>query len=115
MLANLFNKIRSDITERLRLAQQNRACKRLGCHLEKATLDHFEYALQLKNGVVFYFEEASVRGEWVYLHDIKFHSVGVEDQLDFNFERGVQIRLSEIAWIADAPYWIIAPLMEELR
>jgi hypothetical protein len=75
--------------------------------LDKACGDPFEYAVGLRNGQIFYFEEAIIYGAWVRLKGVKSNSVPMprdEDLQRFTFDRGIQIRLSEIAWVADAPY-----------
>ena len=88
-------------------------------YLWKAFIDTFSYALALRSGVVFYFsraEWASPDHEWVRLREIGGHSAHIPNAVTnsaapgfppntfFNFERGVDVRLSEIAWVADAPF-----------
>lgn len=80
--------------------------------IEKACSDPFDYALGLKNGTIFRFVSAHLDGEWLHLsgdsniheHNIPalVNAAGQQEQR-YNFERGVSVRLSEIAWIADAP------------
>lgn len=96
-------------------------------HLNKAVLDNpFQYACGLRDGTVIEFEGATpgdwaecerldhvadagsdedflnarVASEWVHLEGIQSirGPLGV-----FPFERGLDIRLSEIVWVADAP------------
>jgi len=75
--------------------------------LVKACEDPFDYALGLNNGRVVFFETAELRRPFVHLSGVtettmrfnsNFHS-GIP-----NFERGVDIRLADISWVADAPY-----------
>ena len=76
--------------------------------LIKALSDHFDYAMGLRNGQIIRFEEAhlSSNGEWVHLsvtpdmHGDKTPMKGVE----YPFDRGVDVRIDEIAWCADAPH-----------
>lgn len=87
--------------------------------LYKASTDPFDYAMGLKNGAVFYFEavdlgECEVFQGWVHISNIKSYTLygnddwdhqtghGIADQ--FNFERGMDIRLEDISWVADAPF-----------
>lgn len=71
----------------------------------KALGDYFDYALGLRNGQVIRFQEASLRsgGKWLHLAgsdekaDLKFFGA------EYNFPRGIDIRLSDIMWVADAP------------
>ena len=82
--------------------------------LQKACHDPFDYLLKLKNGDVFFFSEACQHGE-------EFAHITIQSRdrcanmceesdwyealnSDRAFERGVEIRVSEIAWIADAPH-----------
>ena len=74
--------------------------------LQRAVLDTYTYCLSLKNGTVFYFERAEplMNGEWVSLtitdeRDLHTQAVLLKE---FAFGRGVQVRVSEIAWVADS-------------
>lgn len=73
--------------------------------LAKACVDQFDYALMLKNGVVYRFTEAEIiNKDWVRikgtLDAMQMHS---ESPPDMTFDRGIDMRVSEIAWVADAP------------
>ena len=76
--------------------------------LAKASIDPFDYACGLRSGAVIYFESvAAVNKEWVTLTGVRaVANIGERD--DFtgppNFERGVEVRLDRIEWVADAPY-----------
>lgn len=71
--------------------------------LLKALRDSFDYALGLKNGHVIHFSEAHLlKGErWIKL--IGFNETIEMDGVSFSFPRGLDVRISEIAWVADAP------------
>jgi hypothetical protein len=82
--------------------------------LIKSTYDPFDYALGLKNGTVIYFEYATAFGhnhEWAVLHFQDIHSGSQVYETSFNHthriggnDRGLEVRVSEILWAADAPY-----------
>lgn len=85
-------------------------CRKLPRDLVKAIQDQpFSYALGLKNGTVIHFTGADYSGgDWVAL-DVESHNIPklVRTAVlnnPFPFDRGVEVRLSEIAWVADAPY-----------
>jgi hypothetical protein len=86
----------------------------------KACGDHFEYALGLRDGTVIQFAQAEdVDREWVRLMGIVFMRDGrgqivpgkafMDGHRDrketgaFTFDRGIDVRVSEILWLADAP------------
>lgn len=77
------------------------ACEeKYGHHLAKATSDQFDFVVGLRTGVVMRFisKTLSIEGDWVFLPEPDT-VIG----LPFPFCRGMQVRLSEIAWVADAP------------
>jgi hypothetical protein len=64
--------------------------------LIKATQDPYEYVLKLKDGDQISFTEAQyISDDFVKLVSAKFGSQ--------KFNRGLEIRVSEIVWVADAP------------
>lgn len=71
----------------------------------KACMDEFDYALQLKSGTVIRFTKATILNrEWLHLQ--LWHRQ--EDQppincLPFLPERGIDVRISDIVWVIDAP------------
>ena len=68
------------------------------------TDDCFYYAMCLKNGVIIEFEGAVENGEWIHIPGEKIRgcsSANIANGLCF--ERGIDIRVSEILWCADAP------------
>lgn len=80
----------------------------LPASLIKATFDSFEYILGLRDGTEIYFSEAKINGEWVHLNewangpdDQKFRTTA-KNQCPFC--RGIDVRLSDIVWCADAPH-----------
>lgn len=81
--------------------------------LDKCEQDFFDYAIGLKNGHVFRVSTCTIHGRWARfeLHDTPEHNIpDVSNPKDimklgkFPFDRGVQVRISEIAWVADAPH-----------
>lgn len=74
------------------------ACsKRYPPSLIKACVDPLDYALKLRTGEVIRFEVAAINGggEWVTLTNCS----GLEHECP----RGVDVRISDIVWCADAP------------
>ena len=88
--------------------------------LQKACEDPFDYALATKSGDLFYFVEAAVVDEnWVHLKGIRSreNNYGLEGDpwgsivAGFSrdsrlpcFDRGLDLAVSEIVWVADAPH-----------
>ena len=72
--------------------------------LIKACHDPFSYILCLRNGTTFEFSEAEVKGNWVTISSA-FPDTALDGKTpdDLPFPRGVDIKLSEIIWCADAP------------
>jgi transcriptional regulator with XRE-family HTH domain len=75
--------------------------------LEKATCDPFNYALGLRNGAVITFTEATLTAAgWVLIAEPKILAgpgASVYER-SFTFERGMEVRVDEIAWVVDAPW-----------
>jgi hypothetical protein len=71
--------------------------------LLKATVDQFDYACRLRTGEVIRFEQATIQGDFVTLHETR--SVGTDDpeDLPYPFPRGLDVRIADIVWCADAP------------
>lgn len=68
--------------------------------LIKATMDEFTYSLKLNSGDIFIFTSADyLNDDFVRLNNIK--------NSDKTFNRGVEIRVSEIDWVADAPHGVL--------
>ena len=76
--------------------------------LIKSLLDPFEYAAGIRTGWVMVFTEADDIGNgWVRLKEARSYMEGPNapseaDQLIF--ERGFEVRVSEIVWVCDAPH-----------
>jgi hypothetical protein len=68
-----------------------------GHALAKSLLDPFDYALRLRTGEIVRFEQAEETGEgWLRL--------AVKDSgTPFSAERGMEVRVSDIVWVMDAP------------
>jgi hypothetical protein len=77
--------------------------RRYPASLRKATVDAFEYALKLRTGEIWYFTEARIEGDYVHLvfGDAYPHTAGYPP--DCRFDRGVEVRVKDIIWCADAP------------
>ena len=61
----------------------------------------WQYALGLKDGTVIEFEGASVQGDWIHLERNDYHDH--KTVYGYPMERGMEVRLSEIVWCANAP------------
>ena len=78
--------------------------------LAKACVDPFDYAMGLRNGSVLFFEHAvAVSRTWVTIMGVKqgppaVLDDGTPDRNNAIFGRGLDVRVSQIAWVADAPY-----------
>ena len=73
--------------------------------LIKATMDPFDYTLQLRSGQLIRFEAAHLTASirWVHLTGVSEHTLGGWlTQGKFVFSRGVDVRVDEIAWVSDA-------------
>lgn len=76
----------------------------LGDVLVKALCDPFDYVVRLRSGELIRFVEAEQHGDWLVLHTAGGY--GHDDfspTLPFPCPRGLQVRISEIVWVADAP------------
>ena len=73
--------------------------------LEKATCDEpWDYAIGLVDGSVFRFEGADFmrKGTWVHLRGIREWHLP-RGSISYNFDRGIDIPISAIVWVTDAP------------
>ena len=91
------------IREALRTISRGPGRLRYPDALEKACSDPFDYAIGLKNGTVIRFHEViSYRNGWLGLRNVEVSGAG--DMADtFSFERGIDVRVSDISWVCDAP------------
>lgn len=98
--------------------------------LQKATCDPFTYAAYIRHVGVVTFEEAElvfvcdwleedpdpdmrVNEEWVHLNAVEFTDqpsgfqggrLPTEGSMSFTFDRGLDVRVSDLVWVADAPW-----------
>ena len=92
------------------MSNENDFAGKLPPALVKALDDQFDYALGLRNGQVIRFSIARLSGKWVHIvgEEGDTHEGGARGGIemsdsDFHFPRGLDIRLSDIMWVADAP------------
>lgn len=73
--------------------------------LAKACQDNpFDYAMKLRTGEVIAFSGAKVLNrEWVHLDVKPMDDQPEENRIAYPAERGVDVRLSDIVWVMDAP------------
>jgi hypothetical protein len=73
--------------------------------LVKACSDPFDYAMGLRSGQVIRFFQAALSPDKQWVH-LEWH-VNVSDEVmhgvPYSFERGLDVRVSDIMWVADAP------------
>lgn len=70
--------------------------------LSKAVSDNpFQYALMLRDGTIIEFAGATLPSDgWILLDEPKIVNRGYEAC----FDRGLEVRLAEIVWVADTPH-----------
>jgi hypothetical protein len=76
--------------------------------LEKAQRDiPWDYAMGLRNGCVIRFNGARLRDkEWIHLLGVGDNadcSIEMSGVKEVSFERGLDVRISDILWVVDAP------------
>jgi hypothetical protein len=73
--------------------------------LAKSCWDPFDYLLKLKTGEIINYSEARlINDDWIHLD---FHDYQVEqrnNEIPSRCNRGIDVKLSEIVWVIDAPY-----------
>ena len=75
------------------------------CALNKALEDCFDYCLKLRTGEVIRFGEASIIDkDWVHLSYAKWDDGQSHYSDEGQFHRGIDVRISDIVWVMDAPY-----------
>ena len=72
--------------------------------LLKATADEFCYAVGLSNGAVIVFHSMMIQGDWAILTGVSETTILKGGHIVPIFDRGIDVRLSDIIWVADAPY-----------
>ena len=80
----------------------SRHCADLPEALAKAVSDNpFQYALMLRDGTIIEFEGATLPSAgWILLDRPKIVNRGYDACL----ERGIEVRIEDIVWVADAPH-----------
>jgi len=76
-------------------------------HMEKASIDPFDYAVCLVTGEVYYFEDLIVSGDFIRLRNVRERvgpNIGRDKGGNPSFDRGLDIAINAIVWICDAPY-----------
>lgn len=72
--------------------------------LSKSVQDEFDYALKLKTGeVIAFYGVDIINDEWIHLRVKPPEDQPHQNHLPFKADRGVDIRISEIVWVMDAP------------
>ncbi len=72
--------------------------------LAKACQDEFDYALRLRTGEVIYFSSAEVIGSgWVNIILKPMDEQPKQNRVAYPADRGMDIRISDIVWVMDAP------------
>ena len=78
--------------------------KRYPQSLLKACGDQFDYACKLTTGEIISFGNATIRGEYCTLNvNPASHMHDGPSNLPHPFPRGIEVKISEIVWCADAP------------
>jgi hypothetical protein len=77
--------------------------------LAKATVDPFFYAVGLRGGAIIHFESAELiddeHTEWVSLRGCPENMrLELDHGHEMTFERGLEVRVADILWAADAPH-----------
>jgi hypothetical protein len=78
---------------------------RLPESLRKAICDPFDYALRLRTGEIIRFSKATVQpgAEWICLEGAHPEGFVFGSRLKYPCPRGIDVRVSQIVWCADAP------------
>src|SRR5206468_2842452 len=77
--------------------------------LLKATIDPFFYALRMSTGEVIHFVQATIHGDYVRIggdtdgENQPLDNDEVNSKLPHRFYRGLDVRVQDIVWCADAP------------
>ena len=76
--------------------------------LVKSLCDPFSYAIKLRTGEIIYYEEARIikpRKEFLHLRGAKWDDETHEKSWhEEEFPRGIDVRISDIVWVKDAPF-----------
>lgn len=72
--------------------------------LAKACEDPFDYAMRLRTGEVIAFSSAQMLNEeWVHIDLKPLNEQPLENRIAYPADRGMDVRLSDIVWVMDAP------------
>lgn len=72
--------------------------------LAKACYDEFDYALRLRTGEVIRFYSAEIISQaWIHISGVVIADVPASISLPYRADRGVDVRISDIVWVMDAP------------
>ena len=92
-------------------AEEQTIAQKWGNVIAKACCDDFYFAMGLKTGATVYFGSAKVNGDWVHLNSVNtsggwagLNGTQLLDNRDREFDRGMDVHISAIAWVADAPH-----------
>ena len=69
--------------------------------LQKACDDEFMYALKLRSGDVIEFASATILTGGIWIH---LNGVVTNKNQPFLADRGMDVRISDIIWVMDAPH-----------
>ena len=74
--------------------------------LAKACMDPYDYALRIRTGEIIFFQDATIVDKgWVHLNLHNYHDQEKNpNKLQLPGGRGIDIRISDIVWVMDAPY-----------
>lgn len=73
--------------------------------LVKSCLDNFDYALRLKSGETICYSHAKViNKDWIHLILKDGDQQSEDNRIEYGFHRGIDVRISEIVWVVDAPF-----------
>jgi hypothetical protein len=98
-----FQQVESDDDESLQEYEEDVFSALTSTAIGKSTVDPFDYCLKLKTGeVIRYIEATKLHSDWLHLSDARWDG-GVSDDHP-RFPRGIDVKISEIVWVMDAPY-----------
>jgi hypothetical protein len=76
--------------------------RRLPAALIKACSDPFDYVARLRSGEIIRFSSADVTGDYAHLY-LEGVPADANEELLYSFDRGIDVRVADIVWCADAP------------
>ena len=70
--------------------------------LAKLCFDHWEYLIGTRQGLIFHCTDADCRGGWIHVNGIQKVTLSNGRELSpGDWGRGVDLRVSEVAWVCD--------------